>query len=84
MSMSLDEADVVNLIGAVCGTLIVTGTFVGWLLRHGSRLTGAEVRIQSLSENAENDRRRHDAQQQQISAALVRLEDKIDRLGDKP
>lgn len=81
--MNLNETDIVNIIGAVCGTLIVIGTFVGWLLRHGSRLTGAEVRLQALAENAESDRRRHDAQWQQISAALLRIEDKLDRKVDR-
>lgn len=81
--MHLDETDIVNIIGAVCGTLIVIGTFVSWLLRHGSRLTGAEVRIQSLADNAESDRRRSDVQWQQISSALVRIEDKLDRKADR-
>lgn len=81
--MNLNETDIVNIIGAVCGTLIVIGTFVGWLLRHGSRLTGVEVRLQALAENAESDRRRHDAQWQQISSALVRIEDKLDRKVDR-
>jgi len=81
--VNLNETDIVNIIGAVCGTLIVIGTFVGWLLRHGSRLTGAEVRLHALAENAESDRRRHDAQWQQISAALLRIEDKLDRKADR-
>lgn len=81
--MSLTESDVVNIIGAICGASLLIGTFVGWLLRHGSRLTGAEVRIQSLSDNAESDRRRNDTQWQQISSALVRIEDKLDRKVDR-
>lgn len=81
--MSLTESDVVNIIGAICGASLLIGTFVGWLLRHGSRLTGAEVRIQSLADNAESDRRRNDTQWQQISSALVRIEDKLDRKVDR-
>lgn len=80
----MNESEVVNLIAAGCGLVVVVGTFVGWLLRHGSRLTGAEVRIQSLGENAESDRRRNDTQWQQISSALVRIEDKLDRKQDRP
>lgn len=41
----MSETDIVNLIVAVCGLIVLMGTFIGWLLRHGSRLTGAEVRI---------------------------------------
>jgi len=75
--------DVVNLIVAMGSILVVLGGFIGWLLRHGSRLTGVEVRLQAVAENAESDRRRNDSMWAQISQALIRIEDKLDRKVDR-
>lgn len=79
----MSESDVVNLVVAIATVLIVIGGFIGWLLRHGSRLTSVEVRLESISENAERDRIRNDSMWSQISSALVRIEDKLDRKVDR-
>lgn len=78
------ENDAVNLIAAIAAVLVVIGGFIGWLLRHGSRLTGVEVRMQALVENAAEDRRRNDAQLTGIWNSLRRIEDKLDRKADRP
>lgn len=79
----MNETDIVNLLAAIGALLLVLGGFISWLLRHGSRLTAVEVRMQSIAENAENDRRRNDSMWSQISSALVRIEDKLDRKVDR-
>lgn len=79
----MSESDVVNLVVAIATVLIVIGGFIGWLLRHGSRLTSVEVRMESIAENAERDRIRNDSMWSQISSALVRIEDKLDRKVDR-
>lgn len=79
----MSESDVVNLIAAIFAGLVVMGGFIGWLLRHGSRLTGAEVRIQAMAENAAEDRRRNDAQLTGIWNSLRRIEDKLDHKADR-
>jgi hypothetical protein len=77
------ESDIVNLLGAVGALLLVLGGVIGWLLRHGSRLTAVEVRMQSLAEFAAEDRRRNDAALTSIWSVLRRIEDKIDRKVDR-
>lgn len=80
----MDHGDVVTLAATFIG--IGAGGFgwlIVWLLKHGSRLTGAEIRIQGLAENAETDRRRNDALHQDIRASLNRIEDKLDRKADR-
>jgi hypothetical protein len=46
-------------------------------------LTGAEIRIEGLTSNAEADRRRSDQLYQDIRATLTRIEDKLDRKVDR-
>lgn len=80
----MNHSDVITLLVAAittCGTCF--GIALTWLLRHGSRLTGAEVRLQSLAENAENDRRRNDTQWSEVRGTLARIEDKLDRKADR-
>jgi hypothetical protein len=80
----MDHSDVTTSVA----TVITIGTagfgwLIAWLLRHGARITGAEVRIEGLGLNAETDRRRSDALHQDIRATLVRIEDKLDRKADR-
>lgn len=80
----MDNGAIVTLVAT--GVTIGAGCFgwcIGWLLKHGARLTGAEIRIQGLAENAETDRRRNDALHQDIRNTLVRIEDKLDRKADR-
>jgi hypothetical protein len=63
--------------------LPTVGAIIAWLWRHSTRLTGAEIRIEGLTSNAEADRRRSDQLYQDIRATLTRIEDKLDRKVDR-
>jgi hypothetical protein len=76
----MGESDQVQLIIAGASLLII---IIGWLLRHSSRLTTTEVRIQGLADNAKDDRDRADRQNNNIMAALTRIEDKVERKADR-
>ena len=72
-----------DLIAIAAIALPTVGVILGWLWRHSTRLTGAEIRIEGLTANAEADRRRSDAVYQDIRATLTRIEEKLDRKVDK-
>lgn len=67
------------LIAGASGLILV----IGWLLRHSSRLTTTEVQIRGLADNAKDDRDRADRQNNNIMAALTRIEDKVERKADR-
>ena len=69
---------------AIAAVAIPTaGAIFTWLWKHSTRLTGAEIRIEGLTNNAAEDRRRSDAVYQDIRATLTRIEDKLDRKADR-
>jgi hypothetical protein len=61
----------------------VFGAFIGWLLKHGSRLSSAEIMIGVNSKAIESNSNRADGMFSQISAKLDRIEDKIDKKVDR-
>jgi hypothetical protein len=67
----------------VIAAIGVFGAFIGWLLKHGSRLASAEIMIGVNSKAIDQNSTRADGQFGQISAALVRIEDKIDKKMDR-
>ena len=73
-----------DLIAIASIGLPTVGGILTWLWRHSTRLTGAEIRIEGLTQNAEADRRRSDQVYQDIRATLTRIEDKLDRKQDRP
>jgi hypothetical protein len=72
-----------DLITIAAVAIPAMGCIVGWLWKHSTRLTGAEIRIEGLTTNAEADRRRSDGVYQDIRATLTRIEDKLDRKADR-
>jgi hypothetical protein len=76
----VDESAWIQLIIAGGSGLII---IIGWLLRHSSRLTTTEVEIRGLEKNARDDRDRADRQNNNIMAALIRIEDQIQRKADR-
>ena len=76
----MTESNWIQLAIASASGLIIV---ISWLLRHSSRLTSAEVQIQGLRDNAKEDRERADRQNSNIMAALIRIEDKVDRKMDR-
>ncbi|UGB46979.1 hypothetical protein LQ772_06725 [Frateuria edaphi] len=75
--MTIDPTTLIVIGAGAIGWLIV------WLLKHGARLTGTEVRIQALADAAAIDRQRADANWSEVRASLTRIEDKLDRKADR-
>lgn len=80
----MDHSDVVNVLIAI-GILYATavGGLVQWLSRHSSRLTTTEANTANNTKQIDANLQRSDAQYQQIMAALVRIEDKVERKADR-
>jgi uncharacterized membrane protein YciS (DUF1049 family) len=73
----MDHADIVNLaIFAGSSLVVIIIAVVGWLWRQGQLITRNHVRSEEIE-------KRLDRLEQQIMAALVRIETKVDRKADR-
>lgn len=73
-----------DLIAIAAIGIPAVGVILGWLWKHSTRLTSAEVRIEGLQNQHNDAQRRGEAQFVQITATLTRIEDKLDRKVDRP
>lgn len=72
----MDHQDAVTFLIFTMGAVII---LIGWLWRHSSRLTRAEVMIENNISNIRDASLRSDLQMADIRTCLHRIEDKMDR-----